>query len=116
MSRFGEMFVEWAAFCAMDVVPVAVESYVSGWLAFSYILAVFTKGAMPQIYCISAFAVKVVFDSELFIGLVAYEGFAGNHDSATFVFRCAEASSAAGDFPGFLGGDDLFPLRDMYLA
>ena len=65
---------------------------------------------MAQIYRISAFTVEVVLDVKLFVGLVASESFAGDDDSATFVLCCAEASSAAGDFPGLLGGDDLFPL------
>ena len=42
MTRFGEVVVEWAAFRAVDVVPVAVESDLSGRLTFSYVLAVFT--------------------------------------------------------------------------
>ena len=96
MPRFGEMFVKWAAFCAVDVMPVAVESYVSGWLAFSYVLAVFTKGAMAQIYCISAFAVKVVLDLERFARLLALECLARGDNTAAFVFRVAQAGCAAG--------------------
>ena len=40
MSRFGEMFIEWAAFWAMYIVSMAVEAYVSGRLTFSYVLVV----------------------------------------------------------------------------
>ena len=65
---------------------------------------------MAQIYRISAFTVEVVLNVELFVGLGTFEGFAGDDDSTAFVFCCAEASGAAGDFLGLLGGDDLFPL------
>ena len=65
---------------------------------------------MAQIYGIAAFAVEVVLYLELFVGLVAFERFARDDDSTAFVLCCAEASSATGDFPGFLGGGDLFPL------
>ena len=57
-----------------------------------------------------------MFDLERLVGLVALEGFAGDHDLTAFVLRGAEAGSAAGCFPGSSGGDDLFPLRDMHLA
>ena len=42
MTRFGEVVIEWAAFRAVDFVPVAVESNVRGRLTFAYVLAVFT--------------------------------------------------------------------------
>ena len=42
MTRLGEVVIEWAAFRAVDVGPVAVESDVSGGLAFAHVLAVFT--------------------------------------------------------------------------
>ena len=65
---------------------------------------------MAQVYGISAFTVEVVFDLKHFVGLGTFEGFAGDDDSTAFVFCCAEAGCAAGDFPGLFGGDDLFPL------
>ena len=55
-------------------------------------------------------------DLKNLVGLVALEGFAGDHDSTAFVLCGAEAGRAAGCFPGSSGGDDLFPLRDMHLA
>ena len=71
---------------------------------------------MAQIYSVPALAVEVVFDLKLLVGLVALEGFTGDHDSTAFVLRSAEAGSAAGYFSGLFSGDDLFPLRDVDLA
>ena len=71
---------------------------------------------MAQVYSVPALAVEVVFDLKLLVGLVALEGFTGDHDSTAFVLRSAEAGGAAGYFPDLFSGDDLFPLRDVDLA
>ena len=71
---------------------------------------------MAQIYSVPALAVEAVFDLKFLVGLVALEGFAGDHNSTAFVFRGAEAGGAAGYFSDLFCGDDLFSIRDVDLA